>query len=459
MWQLVKWDFKMLSRDGTVLAVLITTLALGIFAGLTGLSALSDHAQAIEAARDAASSDLEAIASGAPISARSAKAATVLIPGALAEIAVGRSRLDPIMSSGGVMSGAHRLFEGYQIASPDVLAWARFDLAALITLVLPLAIIALGVGIVADERTAGRLSLIDAAGSLPRLLTARILSRALIILVPVLVTVGGTLVIGDVITDRPARAGQIARLIALILAQSLLWWVIVAGVGLKRLAAAPAAGWLIGIWAMLAVVLPSAVASIAQLSATAPDRLDFTVGARTAELVAVKEAAALSAAYLNDHPEMETSTDTPQWMRDRFVVSRAVDDAVAPNLLAFDAALNTQAAKARQLGFISPISALTTALSDLAGTGAERQLAFRSAARARHVQFSEGIGASLMLAAPIDRQLARDMRFQLLAPNEVAIPIKSKTMTYVAIGMWLGLAIASVFVIVRTSRPIRLAAG
>lgn len=459
MWQLVLWDLRMLSRDGTVIAVLVTLLALGGLAGMTGLSALADHARSIEAAREAATGEIEALGPDGEITPLAVRAATLLAPGPLAEIAVGRSRLDPVMGVGGLISATDRLFEGYQIASPDVLAWARFDLAALITLVLPLAIIALGVGIVADERTAGRLGMIDAAGSLPRVLVSRILSRAGLLLVPLFLVIAGTLVLGGQLAERGDRSSEIFALVGLVLAQCALWWLIVAAVGLRRMNAGSAAAWLIGVWAVLAVILPSAVASIAQLSSAAPDRLDFTAERRAAELTAVQEAGSLAAAYLNDHPDMEPTSDTPQWARDRFVVARAVDEAIAPRLVAFDRALEEQAARARQLALLSPISALTIALSDLAGTGAERQLAFRAAARERHLAFREEMGRALMLAAPIDRERARAMRFALLGDVAPAASSGDSALTLASILLWLIAAGAAVVAIARTSRPLRLASG
>lgn len=413
LWHAMRWDWRVLARTRIGPAVVALTLLLALLAAWNGLQFQAHwRAQADSAHADAAAKRAQLtadIAAGDAWAALpfSAEGAIVLPPAPLADIAGGRADLDPRSAKATTFTKRHELFRHYEIDSPLALALGRFDLAFVIQALLPLLVIALGYGVLAEERERGLDRVLAVQGIPPRrLLAARLLARALLLAAPLLLTL---LAMHGAGAESPQRAERMAWALALTAGYLAFWWALVAWIGTWSLREGQTLLVLLSAWVLLVLALPALAGLMSRELHPPPSRFELVAAARAQEIAGIKRGEALIGEYTHDHPELDTqaTADLPAWAGNLFLTSRLVDEAVAPVVRRFDEALAAQQASVERWQYVSPALMLQRGLIATAGTDERRRAAFMAQARDYLVAFRERTGRMMLGGQRLDADALR----------------------------------------------------
>jgi len=455
-WTLMRWDLRLLRRQRMALAaawIMLSAFALALLTGQQHSSQLNADAQSAFAA---AASDrnklLQRIEAGDKWAAMaiSARANMLLSPPPLAALASGRSDLDPHAAKASVFTQGQALFSNYQLDSPVALALGRFDLAFVALALLPLLVIALGHGLLAEDRELGLDRMLAMQGRHgPSWLAARATLRAgsmslcLLAAMALLALLSGT-------------TGEWLRwLLALLLIGGYIafWWGITVWVGSWGWSEGRTLFALLLLWAVVVLAIPAVVGSISRHGNPPPSRFALIAAARAAEVEASKRSNELLGAYSHDHPELDAavSADLPSWARTGFLISAAVDNATAPLMHDFDRALQAQQHAVARWQFASPALMLQRSLLRVAGTDESRSLAFRDQAQRHLSAFRERVGASALSGVLLDEQRLQALpTFVFVEPPlaEVLRPVLAPMLA-----MWISAVLFMVLTWQRVRRP------
>ncbi len=448
-----RWDARALRRSR------VSWLALGILAVAVGLAVWSGlrfrASWDQEAGHEAVLERFErmqqlASAPADPWSAMPLMTTTrIAVPAApLAELATGRADLDPRTANVSPFTHAGTLFRDYQTASPSALATGRFDLAFVIVYVLPLVIIALGFGLLSEERERGIDRLLAVHGiQLRRLVAGRVLARFVPILLPLLAGLAVLFFAGGDLTA--VRAARYLATVALAAGHATFWWGVVVLVSTWRLGSSGTLVALVVTWVALVLAVPALVGAATTALHPAPSRFTLIAAARAADIGATARAAELIGGYAHDHPGLDpkAATAPPTWALRAFVVAREVDAAQAPLFDAFDRALGAQQAVVAGFQFTSPALLATRGLGALAGTNEARALAYRDQARAFLAGWREAMGKHAMTGATVNADLLGAM-----APFAFAEPSLAAVLAAAAVPLAAMWVFAGVLVLVARSR-------
>ena len=204
---LLRHDFRLLSRERTVLVVLAVTLAAVGYAIYSGSSwkarqqaeiaaARAELATAVETERDSLrnleSGAIEIAAAPAAGLPNTVRTELLLPPGPLAELSVADADLRPSKATITAVGRADDMFRFYQVENPTLLALGRFDLAFVVVYLLPLLILGMTYSVLSADRESGALGLL-----LAQPLTAGQVAWARIGLRTSLL--GGTVIVGGIL--------------------------------------------------------------------------------------------------------------------------------------------------------------------------------------------------------------------------------------------------------------------
>ncbi|MDO4709355.1 MAG: DUF3526 domain-containing protein [Pseudomonadota bacterium] len=411
-WRTLLWDWRLLSRSRIGPLAVVLTLVLAALAAANGHRFARQWAAQTQAAKAEAAETrrqlLANIAQGDSWAALpfSAESPILLPPAPLVEISSGRADLDPRGARASTFRKQHELFQHYEIDSPLALALGRLDLAFVIQTLLPLLVIALGYGILAEERELG-LDRVLAVQQVPprRLLAARLLARASLLLTPLLLVLAwlwlGT---GGHAADSLERSLRFAWALALILGYLAFWWALLAWISTWRLREGQTLLALIAAWVLLVLAIPALAGLVARQMHPPPSRFELIAAARMQEVDGIKRGAELLGDYVHDHPELDSgaSADLPAWAGNLFLTSRLVDQTVAPVVRDFDNALAAQQASVARWQFLTPALMLQRGLMSVAGSDEHRRAAFTAQARAHLVDFRERTGQMMLAGQKLD---------------------------------------------------------
>lgn len=454
----LRWDWRLLRRSGVGVAAGLLSLLLAALAAWSGLNAGRDWQTQVTAAQVLSEQRQDTLLADTgddgSAAAYSARGLIVLPPAPLADIAVGRSDLDPRVAEASTFGQTHTLFSNYQIGSPLALALGRFDLAFFVQVLLPLLVVALGYGLFAEERERGLDRVLAVQGvSARRLLLARVLARAVLVLGPLLAVLAVLFFLDDAALGAPAqRAARFALAALLIVGYAAFWWALAAWIGTWRLREGQTLLVLLSAWVLLVLVLPAVAGLIARDAHRAPSRFELIAAARAQEIAGTLRSEALLGEYAHDHPDMDAAAaaNLPGWAKSVFVVSRQVDAEVAPVVARFDAALAAQQRLVERWQYASPALIVQRGLMTAAGTDERRQAAFRDQAQAYFQHFREHTGAMMLDGETLNAQnLATMPRFAFAEP-----PLAATTRMLVAplAALWLLAALLLVLALRRAGR-------
>lgn len=414
LWRTMLWDWRLLMRSRVGMAAVLLTVAFVTLATWNGAQFAGQWQAQAEAATTSAAETrtrlLDDIAAGQSWAAFpfSAESAIVLPPAPLADIASGRADLDPRATTAFTFRKQHELFRHYEIDSPLALAQGRFDLAFVLQTLLPLLVIALGYGVLAEERERG-LDRVLAVQQVPprRLLAGRLLARAMLLVVPLLAVFAWLWLMGGThALDTAQRSLRLGWALALAVGYLAFWWALVAWVGTWRLREGQTLLALLAAWVLLVLALPALAGLVSRELHPPPSRFELIAAARVQEIDGVKRSAELLGDYAHDHPELDAKAggDLPAWASTLFLTSRLVDEAVAPVVHRFDAALAAQQATVERWQFATPALMLQRGLMAAAGTDERRREAFFAQSRAHLVEFRERTGRMMLGGESLDAQ-------------------------------------------------------
>jgi ABC-2 type transport system permease protein len=312
----------------------------------------------------------------------------VLPSAALAPIALGQS--DMIANAYKVSTRSRNSFlHEAEIENPWNLLSGRFDLAFVLTWLLPLLIFALGYNLLSAEREQGSLRLLLSQPlRLSTLMLGKLAIRALSVI--------GLAVVVPLILLLIARPEafleplSLAMWLALIVAYALFWFALVALVNALGRSSAFNALALIGLWVLIVLVAPLLLNLAVSAASPAPSRAELATRMRLIvnDKLSRHDALLGSEYRYVKRPEALLPKDGRFEVSDRtrafFLLGQEMDQLLQDAQDRFDAQLGGQQRLVDRWGFLSPAVVAHEGMAALAGNGSLRYLAFQQQVAAFH---------------------------------------------------------------------------
>ena len=379
------YEVRRLLRDRALPALLILLLGLSAYAAWNGADWVHKREAAIGLIKE---EEQEWLASSREFVVRSYPSVIlritqpVLPPAAMAPLSVGQADTYPFTADTFPLGDYTYLFRRVwaDIGSPTVRAAGRFDLAFVVVFLLPLVILAATYDLWSRERERGVAAMVlSQPVAVGPLIAVKALARGLVVLLP------STAIILAVAAWAGARdpIGLTALALA-VLAYGSFWLavaVIISLVARRSTEAAIAAG---AVWLLVVVMAPSLTLAAVDLAAPAPSEMRFATDlkARTTEITErqrlYREA--------NPTPVRVPAPTIPDRLRDAYADLIALDSEIAPMIAAHQRAKHARRHVLDTVRFFLPSVAVQDALDRIAGSDADRALAFESQARAAQLE-------------------------------------------------------------------------
>lgn len=312
-----------------------------------------------------------------------------LAPAPLAVVAVGQSDLRAYYYKFGLHK-KQALYHGEEIENAAILYNGHFDLAFVITFLLPLLIIALSFNVVASEKERGTLPLILASTTPLRNIARNkfIFRFGLLSLFFSTLVLLGLAIVGVSIAQ---EAAGIAALLGVTTAYAAFWFGLSFGVNSQGRGSGFNAALLVGVWLALLVVLPAMLSVATNAYYPMPSRVELIAETREASEEAKKNGAQILAQYFEDHPELAAQgskpVDTKNFAASSLMVNLEVEKAIRPLEEKFEVQKGKQAYLVAQWRFISPAIFVQQMLENIAATGDAHYLDFEQQMQAAHAQY------------------------------------------------------------------------
>lgn len=419
---LITLETRLLTRSRGLIALWIGFALLLAYALATGLATQARWQQAVDAQRAAteetyatelariasAAPDASGLPAGAPPARQRMDATLPPAPGLL--IALGDTGARPVIASVRYATRADTLFKNVEVGNGVTRALGALDFTFWLVVLMPLLVIAFTHDVVAGERDAQRLHLVQAqAGALRGVVLRRLIVRLAPGLVLVVLGFASAIVLG-----LPASLAACAALIAAL--YLLGWGAVCAWVSHRAATAQAAAAWLLVGWLLVVIVIPAATALAVQTLAPVPSRSEQVLAVRQVQLALQPRATELLGQYLTDHPELAKG-GSAGFAQKNFVMQRETEARLAPVFAQFEQAQLKQERAAAMLQWLSPAALTQRALVRLAGTDSIRYRAYLTQVNA----FSEGWRTTLREPVFAGRNLTADElkalpRFRFVEP-------------------------------------------
>ncbi len=406
-------EIRLLLADRSFWAVSLILTALVAFAARNGLeqTRLRDAAaawtrQAETAAQAAVVAQLRRVMSGAEapdpwgnptdpslVGGGLVRRHAILPTAPLAPLALGQSDLYPDSYRITTKSRVEFMYDS-EIENPWNLLTGRFDVAFVITYLLPLLVLAWSYNLVNAEREQGTLRvLLSQPVALGPVVVAKVLVRAVVLLlwavsIPVLL----------VVLMRPearVQAGVIGLgyFAGLTAAYALFWFALAVVVDAFSRSSALSALALVSTWVMLVLVVPVVVNLVAATISPAPSRAELATQTR---LITIENLDQLSGKFGADYryvanPELLLPKNgrfqVPERIRAFFLAGERLDEKIGEVLDAFDRSLAGQQVIVERLGVLSPAIVAHEGLAALAGNGTTRFQRFHQQVTSFHEEW------------------------------------------------------------------------
>ena len=378
---IASYEVRRLLRDRALPALLILLLGLSAHAAWNGADWVKEREAAIGLIR---AGDQASLADGRRFVVESYPSVIlpitqpVLPPTAMAAVSVGQADAYPFTAETIPLADYTYLFRRVwaDIGSPTVRAAGRFDLAFVIVFLLPLVILATTYDLWSRERERGVAAMVlsQPVGVGP-LIAAKALARGLVVLLP------STAIILAVAAWAGARApiGLTALALA-VLAYGGFWLAVAAIISLvarRSTEAAIAAG---AVWLLVVVMAPSLTLAAVDLTAPPPSEMRFATDLK-ARITEITERQHLHR-EANPTPVRMPAPTIPDRLRGVYADRVALDREVAPMIAAHHQARGARRHLLDTVRFFLPSVAIQDALDRIAGSDADRALAFENQARA-----------------------------------------------------------------------------
>ncbi|AOD16719.1 DUF3526 domain-containing protein [Xanthomonas fragariae] len=382
-----KYELLLLLRTRAALAglLLLTLLtACSLISGQHAIDAQRDNIARIAALQqedDAAVADYVARSSDAGSAAYYSFHPTWDMPSPLAFAVVGMRDVSPYILRVRALGLEAQIFDGDSY-NPELALAGRFDYAFVLVFLLPLFVIALLFDLRSGEREAGRARMLAA---LPGAGTALLVRRVVVRAAAVLVCLSVPFAVAATLNAVPLL--QQLAVLALSCVYLLFWVLLAVLVGRSRWRPAAHATALATCWVVLALVAPAFAHVV----------INQAVPVNQGTEIARLQREAVNHAW--DIPRAETMqafyTKNPQWADSApltsafhykwyFAFHENGDQQVAPQVAAYRQGLQRREALAQRVASVLPPVALQAALTRLADTDLQAQLAYQDRIRAYH---------------------------------------------------------------------------
>ncbi|NUO00313.1 MAG: ABC transporter permease subunit [Saprospiraceae bacterium] len=264
-----------------------------------------------------------------------------------------------------------------EFENPVNLAFGAFDIAFVLTFLLPLLVIALAFNLMSSEREQGTLALQWAQPvALGQVFLMKTLARfTLLAGLTVLVTLPAL-----AIADLSPLSSAALHTTGLAVLYVLFWFLLVLGVNLRGGSSAQNALICIGAWLLFVLIIPAVVNLVSEKIHPVPSRAGYTNAMREADIYLAEQREKLLDVFYQKHPnytrKTEENMEWKDWYRESFGImdfEEKVRDSIT-NL--YEGKAVQQTAFANNLTLLSPALSVHRQLNDLAGTS---RTAFRAA--------------------------------------------------------------------------------
>lgn len=317
----------------------------------------------------------------------------IMPPKALSILAMGQSDLLPDHYKISYRNKTTFMYDT-EIENPWNLLSGRMDVGFVITFLLPLLIFSIGYNLLAGEKEQGTLKLLLSNPILLRtVIAAKLLARAMPILgVAVLIPIIVVLAVQPV-SSSATDTVDFVYWTALVLLYGAFWFALVALFNVLNMRSAQIALALVLAWTVLCLIVPVSVQLLVGLAHPAPSRAALSTQSRVITIEGLnkyQELLSTDYRYTGDPgvliPE-NGKLEVPARLRAHYLMARDVDDQIDELLTRFDIQVTKQQALANWLGIFSPAILSHQGLSDLAGTGVQRNLHFKTQINSYHAEW------------------------------------------------------------------------
>jgi len=313
-----------------------------------------------------------------PMSAfRGAGRYATLPPAPLAVISTGQSDIFPYYTK--VALGDENAADDNQsFENPFNTATGQFDLAFVLTFILPLFIVALGYNVLSAEREQGTLLLLLSMPiNIKYWMLHKMWFRYGVLFLSTVAIVSFSLAVFGVTLAQPA----FAWLLLSIGLYTLFWFGLCFGINLLGRSSANNALMLLGAWLFFTLLVPS----LANLTATAlypvPSRVQYVNALRAAQNKAEQEKEGILVAFYSKNPrfvrkKQEADKTWRDWWRENLAEGDYLAQLTTQTKLKFDTQAQVQRGFANRFRYLSPTIMMQNALNQLAGTDTQTYLQF-----------------------------------------------------------------------------------
>jgi ABC-2 type transport system permease protein len=316
--------------------------------------------------------------------------------------------------------------------SPAATLLGTLDLAWFLTLLVPLAAIALGYDAIAGDRERGTLAMLLVPARRPG---AVVMGRIAGLFAVLFAGVVPAALLGAIAASAIIGASLLARDLQILALLLTAWCLLLAAVAVTTSAfsdrSATSLAALLGGWLLFGVAVPLAVNGLARLSYPVPDPRAQLLGEQAAQEVFARPSEAVIDAELERNssfdPSLGTDGATSQ-SRYYFLLSRERYRRAKGARYAADRALARRVELLELASWLSPASMLSLSLSELAGGGPGERVRFTERAERFRVQLEEFVGARVLANEPSFQQPERWPALSRVPPSSPAAALAASVL-------------------------------
>lgn len=386
------YEIRLLVRARLAVAALVLLALLSGAAVAAGMADIGRQRAAIARIAPAQAEDIGAIAAWVDEGKDPGSAAyysfhpTWDAPSPLAFAAIGMRDVSPYILRVRALGLEAQIYDG-DTFNPELALPGRFDFAFVLVFLVPLFVIALFHDLASGERELGRERTLAALPGGARAVRRR---RTLLRFLTVLAAVALPFVVGAVLSD--VATGTIALVVLLTAAYAAFWVAVAALVGRIGWSSVANAATLAAVWLVLVLIAPT-FANVAINRAIPVDQgaeIALAQRERVNRAWDIPREETMRRFYAS-HPEWAdspplTATFHYKWY---FAFHQVGDESVAGRVTAYREGLERRAAAADALGWVLPSVGVQAALTRLAATDLQAQLAYQDRVRAYHRRLRE----------------------------------------------------------------------
>ena len=381
------YEIKLLLRARLAVAALVLLALLAGAAVATGMLEVARQHAAIARIAPAQAEDIGAIAAWVDEKKDPGSAAyysfhpTWDAPSPLAFAALGMRDVSPYILRVRALGLEAQIYDG-DTFNPELALPGRFDFAFVLVFLLPLFVIALFHDLSSGEREAGRARVLAALPGGERTVRQR---RTLLRFMAVLAAVALPLIVGAALSG--VTPGTIAIVVALAAAYCAFWIAVAALIGRLGWSSVANAATLAAVWLILVLIAPTFANVVINRAIPVDQGAEIALAQRERVNRAwdIPREETMRRFYAS-HPEWANSPPLPPTFHYKwyFAFHQVGDESVADRVAAYRDGLERRAAAANALGWALPSVGVQAALTRLAQTDLQAQLAYQDRVRHYH---------------------------------------------------------------------------